>query len=247
MTAGAGNGSRRVLLHGWGLNGSVFADWLPALSGDCSAQCPDLPGSGVRRAQPVGGDVDALADAVLSLTPRPAHWIGWSLGGLVALAAARRAPEAVTRVSLIAASPCMVAREAWPGIDPLQLAAFRAELARTPAAAHERFLALQVRGSVVARPTLRALRRAHRASSLPDAANLLAGIDRLRDTDLRNELSGLACSVDAIVGACDQLLPVAVAEAMQALGVTVTVVPGAGHAPFLSHPDACAAAVMESP
>lgn len=226
-----------VLLHGWGMGPSVFADWRTSLEPTHPVHCPawsehvDTSGND-HHGDALGGLAARVADGVEG----PAHWVGWSLGGLIALAAARWRAEAVARVTLIAASPRMAAAPDWPGIDRLELARFRRELQIEPAPTHDRFLMLQVRGSQGGRSVLRALRRAVAADGLPSMDVLLSGLDRLTQSDLRSDLDALSCPVDVVLGGCDALVPAAVATRLGALSVRTRIIPGAGHAPFISHP-----------
>lgn len=236
-----------VLLHGWGMGPSVFADWRPWLERDRRVHSPAWSGhvdasSGRHRRDPLGTIAARVADDL----DRPAHWVGWSLGGLIALAAARRRPAAVGRVTLIAASPRMAAAPDWPGIDPLELERFRCELQSEPMATHDRFLTLQVRGSQGGRSVLRTLRHAVATDGLPSMEVLLSGLDRLLQSDLRSGLDALSCPVDAVLGERDALVPPAVAPCLEALAVPARVIPGAGHAPFISHPESVADAVLDT-
>lgn len=234
-----------VLLHGWGMGPSAFAAWRPWLEPYHAVYCPDpresrWPPDGDRRVDPLG----AIAMRLAAGLDRPAHWIGWSLGGLIALAAARHAPATVARVTLIASSPRMAAAPGWPGIDPRALQNFERELRDDPCATHDRFLALQVRGSEGSRSTLRALRRAVAIDGLPSIDGLLHGLDLLMQSDLRAALEALSCPVDAVLGEQDALVPSALAEHLEALAVPTRIIPGAGHAPFISHPDVVTDAVV---
>ncbi len=244
----AGRRAPLVLLHGWGMGPSVFADWRTALEPDHQVHCPVwsdhvAASSGSPRERDALG---ALAARVADGIERPAHWVGWSLGGLIALAAARCRPGAVARVTLIAASPRMVAAPDWPGIDPLELQRFRRGLQVEPMAAHDRFLTLQVRGSEGGRSALRALRSAVAADGLPSMGVLLSGLDHLLQSDLRTDLNALSCPVDAVLGDRDALVPAAVAARLEALAVRTRVIPGAAHAPFISHPGVVTEAVRDT-
>lgn len=85
-----------VLLHGWGMNTGVW-DALPStLSADYRLHPIELPGHGGAAFSPDWRDLPDWADAVLAQAPEQAVWLGWSLGGLVALQAAL---EASTRGS----------------------------------------------------------------------------------------------------------------------------------------------------
>lgn len=234
-----------VLLHGWGFGGTVLEPLARRLATDRRVMVVDLPGWGESPAIEGATDPDSLAQAVLAAVPHPARWLGWSLGGLVALAAAARAPHAVTAVDLLAASPRFTADAGWPGIDPALLQEFVDAVADDPAAAHRRFTGFQVAGSEGARPALRALRACAERDGLPSPATLRAGLETLRTADLRNIPAALSCPVRAVLGGADPLIPAAVREPLARLEVDVHVVDGAGHAPFLSHPQAVLAALTE--
>lgn len=95
-----------VLLHGFMGRG---ADWDPVREhlperGDVHA--PDLPGHGTRAdARPEAATMDAEADRLVARLDGPADWVGYSLGGRLALHLAVRHPDAVRRLVLVSASP----------------------------------------------------------------------------------------------------------------------------------------------
>lgn len=238
-----GAGPPLVLLPGWGFGRHAFDPAIDALAASHRVVRMDLPGCGASRPDRCGGDLDAIAASALAAAPQPAVWVGWSVGALVALAAARQRPDAVASVVLVAASPQFVAEARWPGIDSETLAGFADGVERDPAAAHARFLQFQLAGSARSRPALRALRAAAAADGLPDVASLRAGLEILRATDLRATLGALSCPVAAILGQADPLVPAAIGPRLRRAGVAVARIAGAGHAPFVSHPDEFLAAL----
>lgn len=241
-----------VLLHGWGMNAAVW-DALPAaLTADLVQHRIELPGHGHSPFGPPcdGGEAAliAWADACLEAAPERAIWLGWSLGGLVALAAALRAPKRVRGLILMTATPRFVQATDWrPAMAEETLAQFHDGLIADPAGTLARFLALQVRGSDHARETLRTLRHELAARPAPNPAALALGLDLLRDEDLRGPLPDLRPPSLWIFGSCDTLVPPRVAERIDLLlpNARSAVVAGAAHAPFLSHPLETAALVRD--
>jgi pimeloyl-ACP methyl ester carboxylesterase len=69
---------------------------------------PELPGHGGSGRLDAASSLDPFADAVLAVAEAedavPAPWVGHSLGGLIALRAAVRSPDAVTGIVLAAAA-----------------------------------------------------------------------------------------------------------------------------------------------
>ncbi len=228
-----------VLLHGWGMNSAVWeplADDLPP----GIVPCPiDLPGHGDRPFSPRLGDLWSWADACLEAAPERAIWLGWSLGALVALAAAVRSPKRVEGLILMTGTPRFVRAADWmPAMLPETLDQFHAGLLADPDETLARFLALQLRGSDDARATLRGLRRRIAERPQPDPDALSIGLDILRDEDMRGRLPDIRCPTLWIFGTHDVLVPPAVAERVEILmpGALTAVVQGAAHAPHLSHP-----------
>lgn len=242
----AGDGRPVVLVHGWGQGRHAFDPVVDGLAARRRVLRPDLPGAGASRPDVCGADLDAIADALCAEMQAPAVWVGWSLGGLVALAAAARQPAAVEAVVLLAASPRFTATPDWPGIDPGTLAGFARAVDADPVGARDRFLAFQLEGSEHRRRALRALRASATRDGCPEPGTLRAGLELLAHRDLRATLAALPCPVRAVLGAADPLVPTALAPSLRARGVPATVLPGAGHAPFASHPDAVIATLLEA-
>jgi len=231
-----GDGPDLVLLHGWGLHGGVWSPVLPRLATHHRVTCIDLPGHGLSPGRL--GDVEQAAATVLAAAPPAAAWIGWSLGGMVAAAAAAQAPERVTRLLLVASNPSFVRRPDWPAaMAPETLAAFAEGLAADFEATLTRFLSLQFRGVKGAGDTLRGL-RAELAARPPAPESLRDGLAILAGADLRAAVAGYPGRVAAVLGALDTLVPSGVAGSLAALrpDMTITTLAGAGHAPFLTHP-----------
>ena len=240
-----GAGPALVLLHGWAMHGAVFEPLAGLLESRFTLHLVDLPGHGLSRDDATALAPRATADALLERLP-PAIWIGWSLGGLVALAAAQRAPGAVRALGMIAASPRFVRGDDWPeGMDPAIFRRFADDLATDYRAAVDRFLLLEAQGSDHAREEIRALRALVFARGEPTAARLCEGLRALEDTDLRAGLPALAMPSLWLAGRRDRLVsPPAMQRAAAACGGRFVEVAHAGHAPFLTHAAEVADAIV---
>lgn len=237
-TQTSGTGPDLVLIHGWGLNADVWSEFVPLLEPAFRVTRVDLPGHG--RSDWDGlTSLDDWVGAVLDAVPHTAAWLGWSLGGLLANRAAMTVPERVSALAIVAGTPCFVRKPGWQSaMAPQLLDTFADELAEDYARTLERFLALQVRGSDNASVTLKSLRARLLAPGEPDNAALVAGLNLLRETDLRDQLASIACPVRLVMGERDMLVPLSAGHEAVPLyqQADLQVVTGAGHAPFISQP-----------
>ena len=228
-----GSGPDLVLLHGWGLSSDIWGEFAENLAEHYRVMLLDLPGLG--RSAPAGDmSTDSVVEALLEATPEQAHWVGWSLGGQLALACAERAPDRVKSLSLIAANPCFVARDGWScAMAPGVFNAFVTSLEDNAAKTLQRFAALQTRGSATARDELKRLKSVISVSE-PQA---LAPALMLLESDLRPGLGGLACPAQLILGAEDQLIPASLSEQARIVNphLRVNVLEQGAHLPFVSH------------
>jgi len=235
-----GEGRDVVLLHGWGLHSGIFDDLAAALARSHRVTRVDLPGHGCSRGADFPTDPARLADDIAAAVPAHAHWLGWSLGGLAALQHAADHPGAPRSLILVAATPRFVADSDWPGMDAQTLAAFADGLRGDYMGTLRRFLALQVHGVANRTALLRRLTDQLLRCPTPSPAALAAGLAVLSTTDLRTRLDGVTAPTLLLYGARDRIVPAAAgaATAQHLRNARLHYFPRAGHAPFLSHPDA---------
>lgn len=234
-------------LHGWGLNAATLAPLADAFGGRRFTPV-DLPGHGARRNEPFGRDVDALAEGLLAQAPPRAVWLGWSLGGMLALAAAAAAPERVAALVTVASSPSFVARPDWPqGMPAERLRRMASDLSADMQQTVNDFLTLQVMTSRGGRATLRQLQASLHERGMASPQALDDGLHLLEVLDLRPRAEGLQMPLLAMGGARDRLVRPAAIEALAALAPRgeACVFGDAAHAPFLSHREAFAGRVND--
>jgi 2-succinyl-6-hydroxy-2,4-cyclohexadiene-1-carboxylate synthase len=236
-----GAGERVVLVHGFTQTLAAMQPLAVRLRDRHALVRVDLPGHGASP-PPRGGFAEAAA--LLGETGGPAAYVGYSLGGRLCLRLALDRPELVRALVLIGASPGLD--------DPAGRAARRAaddrlaeELERVGL---ERFL-----DRWLAQPLFATLppERAGRADRLANTTDGLAASLRLHGTGaqqpLWDRLAGLRPPTLLVAGARDRKFA-ALAERMARRAgpaASVALVPGAGHAAHLEHPDRVAALIRE--
>lgn len=234
-----------VMLHGWAMHGGVLQPLVDALAEQCTMHVVDLPGHGYSRDSDIPLEPRACAMAIAELTP-PAIWLGWSLGGLIALTAALEMPQHVRGLAMLCATPKFVRDTSWPhGSDAKLVQQLASDLETDYHATIERFLALEAMGSDDPRAELRHLRSLIFERGEPELRVLQEGIRILQDSDRRAALPDLGVPSAWIAGRRDRLVP---PQAMQwsssQCAGTFTEIPQAGHAPFFGHADAVVQALQ---
>lgn len=225
------------LLHGWGLTPGVWAPLQSALASPTTALSLRAP----------AGPIDVWANDLSTEIPAGAILVGWSLGALLAMQIAAQAPQRVSRLVLLAATPSFVKRGLWShGLDPETTSAFRGNFSKDPMRTLERFIALQTLGDSERGLVGNGL-RANLDDPAVHASALANGLRLLDETDLRDKLPSPSIRCLLVHGEHDALIPV---EATQWLSQRwsaseVFILPGVGHAPQLSQPVALATRIEQ--
>ena len=243
-----GQGPALVLLHGWAMHSGIFAPLIERLSSHFTMHLVDLPGHGRSAGHGLPLTLENAAAQVLAAVPERALWLGWSLGGLVALQAAAGPPARMRGLVMMAASPRFVRAEDWPqGMDASIFREFAKALGSDYRGTLDRFLMLEAQGSDHVREELRLLRGEVFAHGEPAADVLRDGLGLLEASDLRAVLPGLALPSLWVAGRRDRRVSPAALQAAAALapGSRFHQVGSGGHAPFLTHADDVAAALRE--
>ncbi|VAX07907.1 Biotin synthesis protein BioH [hydrothermal vent metagenome] len=238
-----GEGPDLVFVHGWAMHGGIWPEQLLLeLEKNFRLHIVDLPGHGHSAAlsevfslATVSAELHDYASAHLQAS---AIWLGWSLGGMLVSNMAVLYPQQVAKLVIVSSSLCFCKTDGWPdAMDAKVLALFAEQLGKDYRSTLSRFLALQFKGDSHAREGLRCLRDHLFARSEPDSESLSAGLKILQDEDLRWQVVKIEQPVYLIGGENDSLTPVAALQniAAQFARVELSIIKGAGHAPFISH------------
>jgi len=234
-----------VFVHGWAMNHTVWQPLLDKLPSWIDVELMDLPGHGQRYKESFSGlrnltdDVARFCQTVKK-DNQPLVLVGWSLGGLPCVQVAIENSQSVDALMLVSSNPCFVTQNDWSyGVDAQVFEQFAESLKTDFSGTIRRFLSLQVKGSESGRIILRNLREKIRQQARPNEASLDAGLDVVKQADVRNQLAVIAQPVCWALGEQDGLVSAELANALKKITeqAEVKVYSKAGHAPFLSHTD----------
>lgn len=243
--AEAGAGEPLILLHGFTGSAAGWHDHTSFFAGEYRVIACDLPGHGLSdapaereryRMERVAADLVTIA---ATLDGRPAHWLGYSMGGRLALYIALHFPAQVRSLVLESASPGLAAvdarrqRQAQDAaladtIEVEGVAAFVAEWERLP------LFAGQARLPAEARARLRVQRLQNSARGL---AGSLRGMGTGVQPSLWEQLGEVACPTLLLAGEEDEKFTALNRQMAAAiLGASLHLVAGAGHTIHLEQP-----------
>jgi pimeloyl-[acyl-carrier protein] methyl ester esterase len=244
----SGQGPDLVMIHGWGAHGGIWSELVENLDDHFRVTVIDLPGSGRSSPMDKKFSLESVIEEIKTVIPRPATWLGWSLGALIVMALAVSAKERVEKMILVGSSPCFVKKPDWQcatseGVLNNFAEALKSNYRKTLI----RFLSLQMGDSEEARRVLRIQREMLFQFGEPDIATLEEMLVMLQQADLRDQLDHLEQPTLLIHGSRDTLAPLAAAEYMQAhlKNSALLDIEGAGHIPFLTHSKLCAQNIKE--
>lgn len=235
------------MLHGWAMHGGIWLDFAGRLAERYTVTVLDLPGHGLS-APLEDYSLACITDALLDAAPRRAHWLGWSLGALLATHVAGSHSDRVDGLVLLAGTPRFTATAGWPGVDPALLRQMAQSLQGDFSGTLARYIGLQCHGQTNARLLARQIQSCLAGCEPPEPAALSGGLTLLENEDLRASLQHVHKPVLAILGGRDRVVPGReLLKPLQEIDGCLEVhqLEKAAHLPFLTHPAETLALVFE--
>lgn len=239
----AGEGRGLLFIHGWAMSGRVWRYQTGHFSRSFRTVAVDLPGHGDSPAASPFSIADAAeqcAALVRDLPPKVVV-VGWSLGSMVALRVASLVPEALAAVVLVGGTAKFSAAPGYDfGLDPGEVRGMDLRLRRDFVGTMTSFFrGMFAEGEVAPDLYHRIARDVVQGSPLPELSVVREGLAALAAEDLRPLLPRIATPTLLIHGAADAICPVGAAAylAAELPSSRLEILPGLGHAPFLSRPE----------
>lgn len=206
-----GKGKKVVLLHGFGFSQNCFDSLVERLSFKYQFYLIDLPGFG--QSKYVAYTLDELTVSLRRILPEKACFLGWSLGGNIALAYAAKYPDNVEALLLVASNPLFTSNSPWPSMPLMAFEQFvnacRKDINKTLL----HFLNLQFPKNKRCKILYRVLKQSLEINHLTTQAAINA-LMMLKEVDLRQSYNSLTVPVANILGRMDQLVPAELSETL---------------------------------
>lgn len=234
-----------VLLHGWAVHSEIWHSITAELAKRFQLLPIDLPGYGTRCVEDGDLDLYQLTRGVLDQAPTDAHWLGWSMGAMIAMQAAIEDPERIASLTLISPTPKFMQGADWPhGTTEPALDNLRNRFQQNYDVALKRFLLLQAGMNKDARDNARRTYDRLLQHPAPTSATLEAGLKILQQTDLRQIADQIKVPTHIVTCAEDRVIPPTAGAALHHLipRSKLTSLP-TGHAPMIESPESFIAAI----
>jgi pimeloyl-[acyl-carrier protein] methyl ester esterase len=232
-----GNGPPMVLIHGWGMAGSIWTEISKSLSKKFELHILDLPGMGKSGLiEPYS--IDEIVDQIYLNTPNNSIILGWSMGGQISIKLAVKYSYFIKNLILISTTPCFIQKKGWNcAVDDENFANFARQLTKNRKKTMLNFLALQLLGSEGSHKIINNLKRNFIDNENENYNGLIPALNLLRSTDLRTLIPKVKIPTLIISGCKDKLTPSEASLWMQKRikNSKIENIETASHIPFISN------------
>ncbi|GAB4154678.1 MAG: alpha/beta fold hydrolase [Roseiflexaceae bacterium] len=239
-----GSGAPIVLLHAFPLNSAMWVPQVAELSQSMRVIIPDLRGFGTSQLNTPPATLDTYALDIITLLNRlgleQVTIAGLSMGGYVAFAMLRHAPQRIARLILADTRAGADSAEAKQGREANAILAEQQGVLAVGNAMLPRLVAASA--SEALREQIRTIMSYNSAAGVAAALRSMAA-----RPDSSETIAAITVPTLIIVGSEDVLTPPSEAEAMQHLipHSHLVVIPGAGHLANLEAPEAFNQAILD--
>ena len=233
-----------VFLHGWGLNSKVWVDFIERFQNaepTINVHLIDIAGYGSQAKFASSSDLSQLSADCLSRAPEQAFWVGWSLGGMIALKAALAENHVVKPriqgLQLISTTPRFAKASDWlDGVPIESFQRFCDAFSENYQRALIKFLAMQAGADKNAQAIAYKAHADICTQPSPSPQTLQLGIDCLGTHNMLDEIKPLGIPAQVVCGSLDRVVHPQSAKILADLLDCELVTLKTGHAPFLTNP-----------
>jgi pimeloyl-[acyl-carrier protein] methyl ester esterase len=233
------NFSNFLVLSGWGFSSEILKPFVKALESR-------FDNRNIKLLETANNfylnNIKSTANYISNFIHEDTIVIGWSLGGLLARAISYYFPEKIKGCVTLCSSPCFIAKDDFPGVDPEFFSGFYHKLSDSGIdQLKKEFLFLCAMGGPSPKQWIKSI-SPYFMSSQDFYLLHKRGLDLL-STDFRQETEKITTPSLHIIGEHDQLVPLANQACFQQSSTRL--VEQAGHLLPLTHTDACLELISE--
>lgn len=222
-----------ILLHGWGVNKSIWDGFADKLNGFGQVDAVCL----YALAEEANADgVEALASCLKEKIENNTVIIAWSFGGLVATRLASLTDK-IKGIVYIASSPCFVNKPDWNNVlDKKSISTLQRNVLSDPKKTIEYFAGLIAHGDNKAKELIVTIR-----SSLANeiySATLSSWLNELLEQDQREDFAALDVPMQYVLAEHDALISPEIINQLKQINPKTgcVIIKNSCHAPFLGNP-----------
>lgn len=225
-----------LLFTGWGATCDVWEMIIPALSEGYQINCHVPSWLTENKMHASLSNFDEYIDELGAASKNSKYVIAWSMGGLIAIALAKRYPQLIKKMCFVSSVPNFVAKDdQYAGIDFDWFQKFLHQYQQQPLRTLKKFLTLQVKGDEFAKQTLAILKKCCWFDTY-DLIECGHGLELLSKLNLKEDLTNLDCDTVFIHGKQDAVVASqAVQHVASYSNSPIHWIENAGHVPQLSH------------
>ncbi|MEY8248884.1 MAG: alpha/beta fold hydrolase [Bermanella sp.] len=235
-------------IHGWSCNAQVFQPLADVFKGRLQFIAVDLPGFGDSPCADAGQayEITQLINELLAVAPENATWLGWSLGGMLAVQAAARAPQRVKNVMTLCSNAKFVADKTWRHGVPSPLYNGFLESVDNARVTLRRFAALTLVGEQQDLLSHLKWLQKNTQKPAPSSEVLSASLKLLALMDNRQILAHLPQPCLHMLATDDAIVPHGVSQQYNQINEKhlVSFVPNGSHASLITQPQAVANGIL---
>ena len=220
-----------LLLHGWGIENSIWKEAQSLFSVFESLSSPNL--------YQLARDTEdssfaSIASKLLNSIDKETVIVAWSIGGLMAIPL-QKLSNKVKAIIFIASTPCFVNKAAWSNVlDEKNICELKTSLGNSAEKTLEYFSGLIAHGDVKAKQTNKIIRQ-----HLTDETNkkiLSSWLDQMIATDYRKDFCEITCPILALLAENDSLINLNLEKELISLNnnIDTKIINDSCHAPFIS-------------
>ncbi|GAA6134011.1 pimeloyl-ACP methyl ester esterase BioH [Oceaniserpentilla sp. 4NH20-0058] len=233
-------------IHGWASNAQVFQPLAALFKDHYHFIAVDLPGFGDSHYQDGDYQLETLMGKLLAVAPEKSSWLGWSLGGMLAVQGALDSPDRIEKVMTLCSNAKFIASKRFKQGVPQPLFNGFMESISDVRVTLRRFAALTVVGEQ--KDMLQSLKWLQQNTQVPAPSSdvLKASLELLAAIDNQVAIANIQHPCLHMLATDDAIVPHQASQVLNKLNEKhlTSFVPNASHACLVTQPQLVANGIL---